>query len=240
MLTPNRVQTNIVAKIERRILNWICVRLPKWITPDRLTLFGVFGAFTVFSGYCLSRLDPAFLWLASLGSVLNWFGDSLDGSLARFRQIERPKYGYFLDSSVDVFCNLFIVSGLGFTLFVRMDVALFVLAGYYMLCIYAFLSHHVTGIYPLTYIGAGPTELRIGMIAINISMYFSGKIGIPLWGGFASIYDCIYFVIGMLFVSLYSTSIVSAIMTLRREAEFDLKQKAAFVTASKDKAKDLR
>lgn len=228
MLTPNRVQANIVAKIERKLLDWICERLPRWITPDHLTLCGACGAITVFSSYCLSRLDPAFFWLASFGSILHWFGDSLDGSLARYRHIERPKYGFFLDYSIDALCNLFIVSGLGFTLFVRMDVALFVLAGYYLLCIYVLLKHQVTGIFPLTFIGAGPTELRLGMIVINLSMYFFGKINLSIWDTTLSVYDCIYFAIGLLFVGLYSKSIAVVILTLRREAEFDRHQKTSF------------
>lgn len=226
MLTPNRVQENLFAGVERKVLNWLCMRLPPWVTPDKLTLLGVFGALTVFVGYCMSRIDPGFLWLASLGSVLHWLGDSLDGSLARFRRIERPAYGYFLDHSVDALCNLFIVAGLGFTLFVRLDIALFVLAGYYMLCMYAFLNHQVTGVFPLTFAGAGPTELRIGMISINALMFFSGNVVFSAGGIVFSIYDCIYLAVGALFVGLYLNSILTAIFSLRREAEIMLKAKS--------------
>lgn len=226
MLTPNRVQANLLAAAERKVLDWICIRLPLWITPDRLTLLGVFGAFTVFAGYWTSRIDPGFLWLASLGSIIHWFGDSLDGSLARFRRIERPAYGYFLDHSVDALCNLFIVAGLGFTLFVRLDIALFVLAGYYMLCIYAFLNHQVTGVFPLTFVGAGPTELRVGMILINTLMFFLGNVAFSIGETVLSIYDCIYVVVGTVFVTLYLKAILTAIFTLRREAEVMLKAKS--------------
>jgi phosphatidylglycerophosphate synthase len=226
MLTPNRVQTNLVAGAERKVLDWICIRLPPWVTPDRMTLLGVFGAFTVFSGYCMSRIDPGFLWLASLGSVLHWAGDSLDGSLARFRRIERPAYGYFLDISVDALCNLFIVAGLGFTLFVRLDIALFVLAGYFMLTIYAILNRNVTGVFQLTFAGGGPTELRLCMISINTLMFFLGNIGFSIGGIVLSIYDCVYLAGGILFVSLYLKAILTTIFTLRREAEGMLKAKS--------------
>jgi hypothetical protein len=81
--------------------------------------------------------------------------------------LQRPKYGYFLDDSVDAFCDFFIMTGLGVTLYVRMDVALFVLIGYYMLCMYVFLNDHVTGMFQLSFLALGPTELRIGLIGIN-------------------------------------------------------------------------
>jgi archaetidylinositol phosphate synthase len=96
--------------------------------------------------------------------------------------LQRPKYGYFLDDSVDAFCNFFIMTGLGVTLYVRMDVALFVLIGYYMLCMYVFLNNHVTGMFQLSFLALGPTELRIGLIGINTWMFAQGKIGGTIGG----------------------------------------------------------
>lgn len=98
---PVRIQQNILARGERRLLNWICPRLPGWVTPDQLTTLGFLGAVMVAMGYMLSWLGPAWLSLSVAGYVVHWFGDSLDGSLARWRRIERPSYGYFVDHSVD-------------------------------------------------------------------------------------------------------------------------------------------
>ncbi|MGH6795836.1 MAG: CDP-alcohol phosphatidyltransferase family protein, partial [Methylocella sp.] len=82
----SRVQDNILARRERDCLDWLCVRMPRAVTPDRLTGFGACGAFLVFAGYAATRVHPAFFFLATLGVVIHWFGDSLDGSLARYRR----------------------------------------------------------------------------------------------------------------------------------------------------------
>jgi archaetidylinositol phosphate synthase len=213
-----RVQSNIVAVRERQLLNYLCARLPDWVTPDGLTIFGVVGAFTVFAGYAGSRYDPGFLWLATLGFIIHWFGDSLDGSLARHRRIERPKYGYFLDHSVDAFCNFFIMAGLGLTLYVRMDVALFVLIGYFMLCMYVFLNNHVTGMFQLSFLALGPTELRIGLIGINTWMFTQGNIGAAIGGEFVSVYDVALTAVGIGFVLVFTYRMLGTIAVLRREA----------------------
>ena len=113
--------------------------MPAWVTPDRLTAVGALGAIVTASGYVASRWAPGFLFLASLGIVMNWFGDSLDGSLARHRRVERPKYGYFLDHSVDAANNLVFAIGLGLSPYVSMAAALFLLCSYYLLSIRVFL-----------------------------------------------------------------------------------------------------
>ena len=95
----HRIQENLLAKAERRLLNWLCARLPAAIKPDHLTAIGIVGAVMVLAGYAASASDRWWLWLAVGGYVIHWFGDSLDGSVARHRGIERPRYGYFLDHS---------------------------------------------------------------------------------------------------------------------------------------------
>src|SRR5688572_3233360 len=92
-----RVQQNLLAAAERRLLSWLCQRMPAWVTPDHLTAAGIVGALAVFVGYVASNSHSGWLWLAIGGIVLHWFGDSLDGTIARFRSIERPKFGYFID-----------------------------------------------------------------------------------------------------------------------------------------------
>lgn len=170
-----RVQQNLVARAERVVLNWICARLPEWVRPDMLTAVGMVGALMVLAGYAASHLDSGWLWLAVAGYVVNWFGDSTDGSLARFRKIERPRYGYFLDHSCDAIATALIVAGIGLSPYVHLDVALVALAGYLMMSIHAFLSVKVSGELRLSYMAAGPTELRLILIAFTTTMLVFGR-----------------------------------------------------------------
>ncbi len=210
-----RIQLNVVARRERQLLTWLCSRLPPAVTPDGLTLLSVFGAVLVLASYIASRHDTRFFWLASLGFILNWFGDSLDGSLARYRRIERPTYGYFLDHTVDALNNLIMMLGLGLTTAVRMDVALFALVGYYLLCIYVFISNHLSGVFQLSFLGFGPTELRLCLIAINASIVTVGVGGGMVAGTFVSAYDGIILFAGVMFVAVFVTRVLIGIRDLR-------------------------
>lgn len=182
----DRIQQNMLAASERRLLNWLCARMPMWVTPDKLTGFGTFGALVIFLGYSLSNFSVHALWLAILGYVMQWFGDSMDGSLARWRKIERPKFGYFIDHSVDGLVILLIMGGMGMSEYVRMDVALFTLAGYLLLSIHAYLSARVLGELKLSYMFGGPTELRFVLIGLTLAMMWlgpdAGRFG--RWNGF--------------------------------------------------------
>ena len=186
---PNRVQTNFLAKAEKRLLGAICPRLPAWVTPDGLTALSLFGALISFGAYIAAGFHPAALFLASFGLVVYWFGDSLDGSLARYRQIERPRYGYFIDHSVDCLSNLAVMAGLGLSSYVRLDVALLALLGYYLLGIHVYLSAYVVNEFQLTFLAAGPTELRLALIILNTTIYFVGSWPLRAFGAEVSAYD---------------------------------------------------
>jgi archaetidylinositol phosphate synthase len=196
---PKRIQDNLTAGIERRLLTWICERLPPWWTPDRLTALGFFGAVLIAIGYTLSNWSPDWLMLAIAGFVINWFGDSLDGSVARYRKIERPNYGYFIDHSLDSLANTLFVIGMGLSPYLRMDTALVGLAGYLLLSIHTFISAKVTGIMSLTYLGGGPTEVRMMLIVLTICMYIFGPeawIHWPVAGQLFSPFDVFGVVLG--------------------------------------------
>ena len=222
-----RIQTNVVAIRERQLLNWLCTKLPAWVMPDHLTSLGVAGAILVLASYGLSRLNPAFLWLASFGLVIHWFGDSLDGSLARFRRIERPIYGYFLDHTVDALCNLMIMGGIGLTAYVRMDVALFALLGYYLLCMYVFINNHLSGVFQLSFLGFGPTELRLCLIAINTGMIVAGHPGVTIRGLFFSYYDGVLLFAGVVFTCIFVVRMIAGIRTLRDPSRSGAAQSAS-------------
>jgi phosphatidylglycerophosphate synthase len=212
-----RVQENILARQERRLLNWICPRLPDWVTPDKLTILALIAAVIIFAGYALSGLERDWLWASVAGYVLHWFGDSLDGSLARFRSIERPRYGYFVDHSADVLGALFIVGGIGLTPFVRLDIALIALAGYYMLAAHAFLAARVVGELNLTYISAGPTELRLMLIGLTIAMFIFGHGG-PRLGGLGP-FDVFTAGVGAVLITLFVVQTLAMAKRLARQGE---------------------
>jgi phosphatidylglycerophosphate synthase len=178
----HRIQQNILAAAERRLLGWLCAHLPAKITPDVLTAIGVLGSIAVAAGYALSPYKLAWLWLAIAGFCINWFGDSLDGSLARFRKIERPRFGYFIDHSLDAIGNLAIALGLGLSVFVRLDVALFAISGYLLLSIHTFLAARLVGEFRLSYLAGGPTELRLVLIAMTLLMLATGPQPLQVMG----------------------------------------------------------
>ncbi len=128
----------------------------------------------VFAGYAASAWTATWLWLTIIGYLVQWFGDSMDGSLARYRGIERPNYGYFLDHSCDGVATVLIIGGIGCSPFVRLDVALFAAIGYLLLSVHAYLAAKVCGEFKLSYLAAGPTELRLMLIALTLAMLFLG------------------------------------------------------------------
>ncbi len=207
----DRIQENFLAKNERRLLNVICARMPPWVTPDMLTGVGMVGALIILLGYIGSNQNPAWLWLCIAGYVLHWFGDSTDGSLARFRKIERPRYGYFLDHSCDALGTTMIVGGIGLTPYVSLDLALFALIGYLLLSVHAFLAVRVLGEMKLSYLNAGPTELRFMLIALTLAMLGFGA-G-PGWFGKTSGFDIFTGVIGAILLLLF---IIQTLSTVRR------------------------
>lgn len=210
MKPVQRIQANLLAKAERRALTWMCARIPSGVTPDGLTALGLLGAVVVFSGYVLSAVHPAWLFASIAGYVVHWLGDSLDGSLARFRKIERPDFGYFIDHSTDGLANLLILAGLGLTPFMRLDIALLALAGYLLLSVHAFLAAKVVGELRLSYLAAGPTELRLVLIGLTLAMFAFGAVPITTLG--VTIFDVIVGSVALVLVILF---IVQTLATAR-------------------------
>lgn len=211
----DRIQENFLARSERRLLNWLCARLPAGVTPDMLTTVGMVGSVLVFLGYVLSNFDRNWLWLSIGAYAVQWFGDSLDGSLARFRKIERPRYGYFLDHSCDGLATTLIVTGIGLSPYVNVEAALFALAGYLLMSIHAFLAARVLGELRLSYLNFGPTELRFVLIALTLAMFFGG-IPTPLWLGVSWI-DLFVGGAGLLLIALFVVQTFSKMRLLAKQ-----------------------
>ena len=212
-----RIQQNLLAVSERRLLTWLCARMPARVTPDVLTTIGMSGATLIFAGYAASQWGSGWLWLAIAGYVVQWFGDSMDGSLARFRRIERPKYGYFLDHSCDGLATLLIIAGIGFSPYVRFDAALLALTGYLLLAIHAFLSAKVLNEIKLSYSAFGPTELRLVLIAVTLAMMGMGP-GSTLIGDLTG-FDLLFGVSGVTMILMF---VAQTLATARRLREVDV------------------
>ena len=173
-----RFHESFVSANERRALRFIATRLPQWVTPDMMTLLGLIGGFVVFAGYVASHQSVHWIWLANFGLLIHWLGDSLDGTLARIRRIERPKYGYFVDQSVDLLTNLLVALGIGLSPFARLDFALLALTGYHMISVYVFIRNLIAKQFHVALYGLGPTEMRIGILALNIGIT---AFGVTAW-----------------------------------------------------------
>lgn len=203
-----RVNDILLGPLERPALAWLAAHMPAWVTPDILTGIGMLGTLTVFAGYALTNVDERFMWLACLGFVINWFGDSLDGSLARFRHIERPKYGFFIDHTVDALSQIFIFFGLGLSPYVRFDVAAVALCCYMLLSVLVYVRTFVTGVFKISYAKLGPTELRVIIIIVNLVILYVGNPRYTFTFGVFSVYDFIGMGIAVILFVMYVVSML--------------------------------
>ena len=162
-----RIQTSVLNALEKKVLVWLAERQPRWITSDILTYIGTFGAVVIAVGYILSAWNINFLWLSSLGFVINWYGDSLDGTLARVRKTQRPIYGYYLDHTIDAINEVMIFVGVGLSGLMHLEIALLALVMYFLMTINVSINAHLKKEFKLTYASMGPTEFRIITIIIN-------------------------------------------------------------------------
>ena len=182
MAPLQRTNTGWLEPLERPALTYLTPRLPGSVTPDQLTALGFFGTLVMFASYVLAARNPTWLWLASFGLVVNWFGDSLDGTVARFRKIERPNYGYFLDNSIDLVTQFLIALGMALSGFIRWELAFVVLSVFLMMSVLTLLREKTSGVFQLAYGGIGPTEMRVLFIALNTVMFFIPPWPITLFG----------------------------------------------------------
>ena len=186
----SRVNTSWVIPVERPLVGWLAAKLPVGVTPDQLTLIGFVGALISGLAYGASWVSPSLLWLASAGLIINWFGDSLDGTLARLRKIERPRYGFFIDNTTDFLSLLCIFFGLGISPYMRFGTACLGLVAYYMASFFNLIRSIDTQVIQIGYYGIGPTEIRIGLICYNFFILTIGDWPVKTAIGVLSPIDC--------------------------------------------------
>jgi archaetidylinositol phosphate synthase len=186
-----REKTFLLAHPEARVLEWLARRMPARVTPDHMTLLGVLAAFGIAGAYVLSNGDRAWLWAASALLVVHWLGDSLDGTLARVRRAERPTYGYYLDHLVDAVATAVIGLGLGLSPYMLLLTGLVLVVVYLVLSINTYLETQAFGVFSLGYGRLGPTEARLGLIAVNTVLACGVGLEATVGGLGVSLFDVI-------------------------------------------------
>lgn len=173
MDSPNiiREHASLTSAYEKKILLFLSNKMPAKITPDHLTGLGIVAALIIGTAYLFSKNHPWLLWLAVGGWILHWFGDSLDGTVARVRGVERPRYGHFLDHFVDTLVTLYIGAGFAFSGHSQPLIWIFVVVGYYMVSVNSYLSAAVVKRMKLSYGILGPTEARLIFIAFTVFLW---------------------------------------------------------------------
>lgn len=202
----SRINTAWVIPVERPLVGWLAAKLPFAVRPDHLTLTGLAGAVVCGFAYGASWWSPTLLWLASAGLIINWFGDSLDGTLARFRNIERPRYGFFIDNMTDLLSQICIFLGLGMSPYMRFDISCLALAGYYIVSFFNLIKAMDTQVIKIGFFGVGPTEIRLFFIFYNLFLLKMGPLSVNTpFGPISPLDGIVVLVIAVVLISLIST-----------------------------------
>ena len=166
----SRINQSLTASIEKRILHWMAERAPAWLTSDQLTILGFSAQIAAGLFYALARYNRASLFLVILCLILNWFGDSLDGTLARVRHQQRPRFGFYVDHIVDVFGSIALMCGLGCSGLLHWQTAIAMLIAFLLLSSESYLATYTLSRFQLSQGIFGPTEIRILLILGNLAL----------------------------------------------------------------------
>jgi archaetidylinositol phosphate synthase len=180
-MAVKRVNQSVLGALERPTLAWLAGKAPDWILPDHLTILGLIGAVLAATGFLLSRWSMPWLWLSSLGLAINWLGDSVDGTLARLRRTERPRYGFFVDHASDLFSQVMIFVTIGLSPVAHLAAACLGLIAFLMAFVYTLIGTHVRQRMRITYFGFGPTEIRLLLIIGNLLVLEFGVLDVHVW-----------------------------------------------------------
>ncbi|MBI1896099.1 MAG: CDP-alcohol phosphatidyltransferase family protein [Acidobacteria bacterium] len=171
-----RSQASILAPLEKQVLIWLARRMPDRVSPDHLTALGLLSLAGAGLSYWYAGTNPQALHLVNLCLALNWFGDSLDGTLARVRNRLRPRYGFYVDHVIDAFGTFFLLAGLGLSSYMNPWIAAGLLIAYFLLTIETHLATYAVGTFHLSFWKLSPTELRILLVIGNLALlYLSGN-----------------------------------------------------------------
>src|SRR3954447_24685723 len=203
----------LLARYEKRLLMAIVRRLPPWILPDDLTALGVAAALGICIAYVATNANHMWLWVASALLVVHWLGDSLDGTLARVRGSERPRYGYYLDHLVDAISTVCIGIGLGLSPYMLLATGALIVVAYLMLSINVYLESYALGRLAIGYGRIGPTEVRVVLIALNVALALGAGLDFHLAGVGLTAFDVVGLGVAAVMCALL---VVRAVANLRR------------------------
>ncbi|MGD0156108.1 MAG: CDP-alcohol phosphatidyltransferase family protein [Terracidiphilus sp.] len=167
--SARRVNQALTARMEKRALRWLAERAPKWVSSDQLTMLGLSAQIGAGVCYAMSRFDRRALLLAIVCLALNWLGDSLDGTLARVRRQERPRYGFYVDHIVDILGAVALMCGLGFSGLLHWPMAMAMLIAFLVLSSESYLASYTLKCFELSQGMFGPTEIRILLAAGSLA-----------------------------------------------------------------------
>ena len=208
---PTRLLSSVLAPLEKRTLVWLAERMPRRVNSDHLTVLALVAMLGAGLSYWWASVNPIGLVAATVCLALNWFGDSLDGTLARVRQCQRPRYGFYVDHVIDEFGIALLIGGMSLSGYMSPWVAAVLLIAYLMLTVEVFLATHVLGTFRMTFLKMGPTELRI-LLAIGNA--------VALWKPTATIagHEFLLFDVGGVIgaIGLAFTLVFSAISNTRK------------------------
>ncbi len=165
-----REHRSLLAYLEKKLLIWMAERMPRWVNSDHLTAIGFVALIGIAAAYYWARSSKAGFALASALFVVNWFGDSLDGTLARVRNQQRPRYGFYIDHVLDTVGSVFVFGGLALSGYMSERVALALLVAWLLMSVEVYLATYTLGTFHLSFAAFGPTEFRLLMIAGNIAV----------------------------------------------------------------------
>jgi phosphatidylglycerophosphate synthase len=211
-----RTATFITTRFEQWILPRIARSLPSWVLPDHLTVLGLLAATGIAVAYLATNNNPAWMWAANLGLVIHWFGDSLDGTLARVRKIQRPRYGFYLDHICDAYSTFAIGMGLGLSPYMLLAVSLAIVVAYLVLSINVYLETNIFGKFRYGYGIVGPTEARILLIVLNIVAITAQGLPFNLFGIGMTVFDIAGVIAALGMAGLLTRRVVRNLTTLGR------------------------
>lgn len=181
MFTHVRQHNSMLAAVEKRALIWIAGRLPRWITSDHLSALGLAAMAGAGASFLVAESDPvAGALLVVLCLLLNWFGDSLDGTVARVRDEQRPRYGYYVDHVIDLAGTAMLFAGLAVSGYMSPLIATLVVAAFFLVSAETYLATHARGVFKMAFIGVGPTELRILLAAGAVALINTPTVDVGL------------------------------------------------------------
>ncbi|HEY2016604.1 MAG TPA: CDP-alcohol phosphatidyltransferase family protein [Bryobacteraceae bacterium] len=173
-----RKQLSFLAAAEKRVLVWLAHRMPMWVNSDHLTVLGFVAMFTAGLCYWAAATDRRALIGVIVALAVNWFGDSLDGTLARVRNRLRPRYGFYVDHITDAIGTFFLIGGLALSSYMNPFIALGLLIAYFLLSIEVYLTTYTIGSFHLSFWSFGPTELRLLLCIGNIALFYRPVVGL--------------------------------------------------------------